>query len=456
MKYVQNLQLFFLIFTFFIISCSESEEMLSEVTPPQPKTCTFIDSEKLIIEELEQRYAIPFENSNPKFDEGANLAQLFDAVGNVHFVGLGEATHGTLEFYQMKDKLFRQLVEKKGFKAIIFEIPFGNALVVNDYVLNGVGTLSGVVDQVYYWTYNTKEVEALVNWMREYNRNKPDSEKIHFLGNDPQGPDFQIEIEYLKEYFRNTGVVDESSLDGFYDDLPSENLSSYINANDSIHLSNKLKTKAAVDLLKDNKETFVDASNEGDFQRALMLSHLIQHREYLYRTGAYGNGRDSLMAIYSLWWQEVLGTDSRVALWAHNGHVMDHIFFTGKTMGAYIKEAVSEDYKTVGFSFSTGTLNAFVQSRTFEFLRPVERQVLTEVPCKTTNAVLEQISHDNYYLIFDQMEGNSLAYFSVDQSFMQIGAGFNPLFIQNYVWPAKLNKWFDVLIHFDDTNASRF
>ncbi|MEM6396604.1 MAG: hypothetical protein AAF741_09670 [Bacteroidota bacterium] len=53
---------------------------------------------------------------------------------------MGGATHGTSEFYRFKNQLFRLLVAEAGFKAIVFEIPWGNALTVNDFVLNGIVT----------------------------------------------------------------------------------------------------------------------------------------------------------------------------------------------------------------------------------------------------------------------------------------------------------------------------
>lgn len=112
------------------LSCSKDEE--PEVTPPVNIGCEFNQPQKEMIDIMDNSVAFPFLSSDPSVNESNNLDPLLDYLGEVEFVGLGEAIHGTAEFFEMKDKIFRGLVEKKGFKAIIFELPWGNALKVNE------------------------------------------------------------------------------------------------------------------------------------------------------------------------------------------------------------------------------------------------------------------------------------------------------------------------------------
>lgn len=68
---------------------------------------------------------------------------------------------------------------------------------------------------------------------------------------------------------------------------------------------------------------------------------------------------------------------------------------------------------------------------------------------------MEGVSYDQYYLIFDQMENSVLQqYYTSHQPFTQCGAGFSPLYINNYTQNLPLAKLFEVIIHFDQTEAS--
>src|SRR5262245_16373273 len=66
-----------------------------------------------------------------------DLAPLRELIGNARVVGLGEATHGTREFFQLKHRLFEFLVSELGFTLFLIEAGFGESLAVNRYVLTG-------------------------------------------------------------------------------------------------------------------------------------------------------------------------------------------------------------------------------------------------------------------------------------------------------------------------------
>src|SRR5688572_8436911 len=87
-------------------------------------------------------------------------------IGNARIVSLGEATHGTREFFQLKHRLIEYCVAKLGFTVIGFEAEYGATLAVNDYVLHGKGNAVDVVSGMGFWTWDTEEVVALVEWVR--------------------------------------------------------------------------------------------------------------------------------------------------------------------------------------------------------------------------------------------------------------------------------------------------
>ena len=408
-------------------------------------------AEQLVIEELNNQYAQEFRSAKPSDTPDPALNPLIDYLGEAYLVGLGEGTHGTKEFYEMKDQIFRNLVVDKGFKAIVFELPWGNAWIINEYVTKGIGTLDDVIDQGGYWTYDTQEVRDLAQWMHDYNQTVSDEEKIYFIGNDPQGSGFSEERNLIIDFLNKVQPDSVIRLFTNYNQLPRTDLSTYKNADPSVHEANIIGTQKVYDHFIQYKDAFIAASSELEYEIALMATHLIQHREYIYRIGDYGIPRDSLMAVYSEWWQQILADNAKVALWAHNYHVMNLQAFN--TMGTFLKDRHQENYRTVGFSFSKGNFMA-VENSNGSFFGPFSQNI-SDASCQTINQVLEQATPDQYYLLFEEMDGESSRYFSDFHPYYMIGAVFNSDELStSYTHQRRLSQLFDVLIHFDETRAA--
>ena len=439
--------LFLLIILF--ASCKKDEVY---IPTPEPE-CILTADEEFLINQLTDEFAYPLNGAEPDSeDEGLN--PLIDYLGDTKLVGLGEATHGTSEFYKMKDKIFRKLVTQKGFNAIIFEIPWGNAKVVNDFVTEGVGSADEVIDQTWYWTYDTQEVRDLAQWIHDYNLTQSAGEKIHFVGCDPQGNDFNIERNMVSTYLNQVQPDSSEMVLSNYSQLPWGEISDYSNEEESIKEANRIGTKKVFDYFVENMDEMINVSSEFEYEVNKMAAHLIQHREYIYRTNNFGVPRDSLMAIYSEWWQSILAPEAKVAIWAHNFHVMDAQDIGADWMGTYLRQRNGSDYKNVGFSFGKGAFNAFEAGANGQFVSGVTRQTIPRLTCHSTNHLLSLVAGDQHYLIFDELENESYAYFESNHPFIQFGAGFNYDFLQNYTQDFSLSRMFDVLIHFDETNNS--
>ncbi|MEN0051358.1 MAG: erythromycin esterase family protein [Bacteroidota bacterium] len=431
-----------------VLACKKEDEI-------KPSECTLTETEQAVLTQLESTFLYPFDSTNPT-TEDTNLQPMINYLSTVKFVGLGEATHGTKEFYQMKDKIFRQLVTQKDFKAIVFEIPWGNALVVNDFVTQGVGTANSSINQTFYWTYDTQEVRALAQWMHEYNENLPEEEQILFVGCDIQGQNFEEEKKIITSYLEKVMPDSVALVLEAYKDLPSSDLFNYATkSSDDVQEQNRKGSAKIYDFFVAQEEEMLAASSSFEYQVALMAAHVIQHRELVYRTQSYGETRDSLMAVYSEWWQRILGEESKVAIWAHNAHVMNASSLSQNWMGTYLKARHGEDYKTVGFSFGQGSFNAFLTGPNVEFVAGVQRQSIDEPVCGTVNYLLNQVEAEQYYLIFEELDGAAQTYFGQTQEFVQLGAGFNIQYInRHYTRDFRLSSLFDVLIHFEETKES--
>ena len=96
-----------------------------------------------------------------------DLAPLAEILKNKRFIGMGESTHGTQEFYQIKHRLFKFLVQKLDFTVLMLETPPQYTRPLNEYIKNGKGDI-----KAFYSSYiQTKETIALVEWMKNYNAN---------------------------------------------------------------------------------------------------------------------------------------------------------------------------------------------------------------------------------------------------------------------------------------------
>ena len=122
----------------------------------------------------------------------ADLQPLKRVVGNARIVSLGEATHGTREFFQLKHRLLEFLATEMGFTIFSIEANLPEAYRLNDYVLRGVGDPRQLLRGMYFWTWDTEEVLDMILWMRAFNASGRG--RVQFTGFDMQTPIVAMEI----------------------------------------------------------------------------------------------------------------------------------------------------------------------------------------------------------------------------------------------------------------------
>jgi erythromycin esterase-like protein len=138
-----------------------------------------------------RQHAIPLKTveANHGFDD---LAPLEGVVGDARIVALGEATHGSREFFQLKHRLIEFLATRKGFTIFSIEANMPEAYRLNDFVLHGAGDPKQLLKGMYFWTWDTEEVLDMILWMREFNRSGKG--RIEFTGFDMQTPNVSMDI----------------------------------------------------------------------------------------------------------------------------------------------------------------------------------------------------------------------------------------------------------------------
>ena len=130
----------------------------------------------------------------------ADMQALKPLIGDARIVSLGEATHGTREFFQLKHRLLEFLATEMGFTIFSIEANMPEAYRLNDYVLNGTGDPAELLRGMYFWTWNTEEVLEMIRWMREFNASGRG--RVQFTGFDMQTPTVALDIvmQFIRRY----------------------------------------------------------------------------------------------------------------------------------------------------------------------------------------------------------------------------------------------------------------
>jgi erythromycin esterase-like protein len=128
------------------------------------------------------------------------MQPLKKVIGDARVVELGEATHGTREFFQLKHRMLEFLATQMGFTIFSIEANMPEAYRLNEYVLTGKGDPKKLLTGMYFWTWDTEEVLAMIQWMRQFNASGKG--RVEFTGFDMQTPDVALGIvnDFAKKY----------------------------------------------------------------------------------------------------------------------------------------------------------------------------------------------------------------------------------------------------------------
>src|SRR4051794_38072230 len=119
-----------------------------------------------------------------------DLGPLMERIGNARYVLLGEASHGTHEYYTWRAEISKRLIVEKGFSFIAVEGDWPDCYRVNRYVKNrsDSGPSARDVLQAFNrwptWMWANEEVVDLAAWLRKYNHTQPEERRVGFYGLD--------------------------------------------------------------------------------------------------------------------------------------------------------------------------------------------------------------------------------------------------------------------------------
>ncbi len=379
-------------------------------------------------------------------------------LSDCKIVGLGEATHGTKEFFQLKHRIFRYLVENYGYKIFAFECDMGESYYIDNYVITGEGDIDDImINKMIFWTWCTDEVKNLLIWMKEYNEDKADEDKIHFIGVDCQYLSYQSDV--IIDYFNRSNVSISSDCLNFLNEIKQVdwNILDYFS---NINLSKKEEIDQNVDKLITSmeklKDEFISTSSEFEYQfikrMALNIKQVNDH--YYSMINENIMKRDFYMAQNTLWLNNLLNNNNKIALWAHNGHVRNSGPYSGfGSLGFHLKDELNESYQIINFAFSFGSFTAY-ELKFNQYILGICH--ISKHPIfGSMNYVFHYAEDDNFILRkMDFIDNSSFdQWISNPQKFLDIGA----LFIGDshfHYFDIEFKEQFDILIYWDETLAS--
>jgi erythromycin esterase len=307
-----------------------------------------------------RQICIPLTTSDASHNEHQDFNTLNNIFAATTVIGLGEQTHGTSEFFQMKHRLLNFLVTKMGFRLFAIKANMGTCQAINEYIHTGTGKLKSLMKKFYCGT--SQEVFDVIEWMRNYNTQAATSQKINFAGFDFQDP--ALTRQTLEKYFTHLGDTGAAHL---IEDI-------FINYN-------TIKKIVESQILSDDQLSDIQQSSQ--YQQLLvnielLASHvaklekkleppkyawLKQNVKLIHQSAIYLLDFDMRhhAMLENIQWLQKQYPDAKTILWAHNFHLQKHDEQLG--LGQLLAETLGEKYGTIGFATYAGTYSAYSKNK---------------------------------------------------------------------------------------------
>lgn len=306
----------------------------------------------------------------PGIDDPA-FAEFIDRFANARIVLLGEASHGTSEFYRARDAITRRLIERHGFTIVAVEADWPDAATIDRQVRGRPP--SPAADPPFQrfptWMWRNEEVAAFLGWLRQHNSRQPADRQTGFYGLDLYNLNASITavLAYLDKVDPEAaGLARErySCLAPFGSDPASYGRM-------AISEGYARCEAPVIEQLRDlfGKARDYAASDGDDFLDAAQNARLVANAEAYYRAMFYGaaeswNLRDKHMAETLELLLAAKGESGKAVVWAHNSHIGDaRATDMGRrrgelNLGQLCREAHGDEARLIGFGTHDGTVAA--------------------------------------------------------------------------------------------------
>ncbi|MGI6250097.1 MAG: erythromycin esterase family protein [Anaerolineaceae bacterium] len=375
-----------------------------------------------------------------------DLLSLKEILKGARIVALGEASHGTREHFQFKNRVIRFLMEEMGFRYFMIEASQWECKNIEDYVLMGKGNKYEALESQRFWTWRTEEVMELIDWMRAHNLSCPRGKEVHFLGFD-----MQIMPNILKYL---------------------ETLGQFLPARDKKRLNNLLERTGIQKRTISEPRQVADAYwlhgwvNEKQyflreklgFQVAKLMEEasrtLVQY-ELMTVAKDPNAPRDYAMSQNITDFVNALDPSEKVILWAHDGHIGKRYFW--ENVGYWLSERYGSQYYALGFGLWGGQF----QSRLCDLDNKIYGELMVHdippFPDYCWENDLRKINKQDYYIDLRSNLGDSeiKAWAEQTKPMIMLDEGWDPgKGVTHYEAPFVLSEVFDGMVFTHHTHSA--
>jgi erythromycin esterase-like protein len=424
---------------------------------------TFPDLSHDLLVEAVRRNACPLPGAVNDYDP------LLDLIGDARFVLIGEASHGTHEFYRERAQITKRLIREKGFNTIAVEADWPDALRVNRYIgargddLDAEGALAGF-KRFPTWMWRNADVLDFVGWLRNHNdKIKGGMRKVGFYGLDLYSlhASMAAVIAYLEKV--DTAAAERARRRYACFEAYGENGQSY-GFSAGLHLGASCEQEVITQLVELTRNASSYALRDGrlaedDYFYAEQNAQLVRDAEEYYRTMyraevSSWNLRDKHMARTLESLVEYLdrsGSSTKVVVWAHNSHLGDaratEMGVRGEwNLGQLVRERFGRKSVLVGFTTYHGTVTA-----ASSWDAPAELKEIVPALPESYEALFHQLGVDRFMLTFP---GHRVPGMGEPQLERAIGVIYRPETERaSHYFYSSLPVQFDAVIHIDRTRG---
>ena len=443
----------------------EVEALLSRRNVPDNSRVTKMPTADSALIKALSETAYPLAGSARDYDP------LVGRIGEARFALLGEASHGTHEFYCERAEITKRLITEKNFVAVAVEADWPDAYRLNRYVRGAsddVDAVEALADFRRFptWMWRNKVVVEFIEWLRAYNDALPQgAEKVGFYGLDLYSlhASMKAVLRYLEKVDPEaTKKARErySCFDHFGEDTQAYGLMTRLN------LSKSCEEEVVNQLIELQRRAGQFARSGGQFADdelfyAEQNARLVKNAEAYYRSVfleevSSWNLRDRHMA-------ETLdalvthlgrkGRRAKLAVWEHNSHLGDaratEMGQRGElNVGQLTREKYGHEAVLVGFTTHHGTVTA-----ASDWGKPAERKRVRPALAGSYEALFHTTGRDRFLLIPNDSDAMAQQ-LSAPRLERAIGVIYRPeTERQSHYFRARLTDQFDAVLHFDETRA---
>jgi erythromycin esterase-like protein len=395
---------------------------------------------------------------------------LLELIGDAQVVLLGEASHGTHEFYHERARITRRLIEEEGFAAVAVEADWPDAYRVNRWVRGRSDDRDafealGDFERFPRWMWRNRDVLQFVDWLHRHNAEQPEDRRAGFYGLDLYSlfASMQEVIRFLEKVDPEAAARARyrySCFDAFGEDTQAYGYAA------EFGVTRSCEDQAVQQLLEVQRNRAALAERDGRVPEDELFyteqnARLVRNAEEYYRTMFRGrvdswNLRDRHMS-------ETLeallghlgrgGRRARVVVWEHNSHIGDaratEMGELGEwNVGQLTRQRLGDQSMLIGFTTYSGTVTA-----ASDWDAPAERKRVRPALPESFEALFHTVGIPDFLL---PLRGDARLAEALEKPRLEraIGVIYRPESERvSHYFDARIPQQFDAVIHLDDTSA---